>query len=35
VDTDQFRTAKVFSHPEDEAQAREIIREVIEGQPKE
>jgi hypothetical protein len=31
VETEQLGTAKVFSHPEDEARAREIVREVLEG----
>jgi hypothetical protein len=33
VETEQLRTAKVFSHPEDEARARELAREVVEGPP--
>jgi hypothetical protein len=35
VDTGQIGTAKVFSHPEDEARAREIVREIVEGAPPE
>ena len=31
VETEQLRTARIFSHPEDEAQARELVQEVIEG----
>ena len=31
VETEQLRTAKIFSHPEDEAQARELVQEVIYG----
>ena len=34
-ETEQLGTAKVFSHPEDEGQAKEIIREVVEGVPPE
>jgi uncharacterized protein with PIN domain len=35
VETEQLGTAKIFSHPEDEARAREIVREVVEGAPPE
>ena len=35
VETEQLGTAKVFSHPEDEGRAREIVREVVEGAPPE
>src|SRR5882762_1586099 len=31
VETEQLRTARIFSHPEDEARARELVQEVIEG----
>ncbi len=32
METRELGTAKVFSHPEDEAQAKEIVREVEDGQ---
>ena len=35
VETEQSRTARVFSHPEDEGRARELVREVVEGAPPE
>jgi hypothetical protein len=35
AETEQIGMAKVFSHPEDEARAREIVREVVEGAPPE
>jgi hypothetical protein len=35
AETEQWGSAKLFSHPEDEARAREIIREVVEGPPPE
>lgn len=35
VDTEQIGTAKVFSHPEDEGRAREIVLEIMEGLPPE
>jgi hypothetical protein len=35
VETEQIGMAKVFSHSEDEARAREIVREVVEGAPPE
>jgi len=31
VETEQLRTAKIFSHPEDEARAKELAQEVMEG----
>ena len=31
VETEQLRTARIFSHPEDQAQARELVQEVIGG----
>lgn len=34
-ETEQLQTAKIFSHPEDEGQVKEIIREVVEGVPPE
>ena len=34
-ETEQLGTAKIFSHPEDQGQAKEIIREVVEGVPPE
>jgi hypothetical protein len=35
VETEQSRTARVFSHPENEGRARELVREVVEGVPPE
>jgi hypothetical protein len=35
VETEQLGTAKVFSHPEDEERAKEIVREIVEGGPPE
>ena len=35
AETEELGTAKIFSHPEDEGQAKEIIREVVEGVPQE
>jgi len=35
IETQPLGTAKVFSHAEDEARAREIVREVVEGAPPE
>jgi hypothetical protein len=35
VETEPLGTAKVFSHREDEARAREIVREIVEGAPPE
>jgi hypothetical protein len=31
VETEQLRTAKIFVHPDDEAPAKELVQEVIEG----
>jgi hypothetical protein len=35
TETQPLGTAKIFSHPEDEARARELVREVVEGLPPE
>jgi len=35
IETGQIGTGKVFSHPQDEIRAREIVREVVEGTPQE
>lgn len=35
AETEQLGTARIFSHSEDEGQAKEIIREVVEGVPQE
>lgn len=35
AETQQLGTAKIFSHPEDEGRAKEIVREVMEGVPPE
>jgi hypothetical protein len=35
MNTQELGTAKVFSHPEDEARAREIVREIVNAAPPE
>jgi hypothetical protein len=35
IETQPLGTAKIFSHPEDEARAKELVREVVEGPPPE
>jgi hypothetical protein len=31
VETEQLKTARIFVHPDDEAPAKELVQEVIEG----
>ena len=35
VETEQLRIAKIFTHPDDEADAKNIVREIVEGRPPE